>query len=72
MELDLTAQEHNYLLVINQSKYQTELERISVNQFRQMRLAGLMTVSISPDMAYLGRPRAIIPYSRSLKLLVNH
>ncbi len=52
------TQQEDYLLVVNQSKYQFDLERNSIYQFRQMRLAGLLVVSIAPDLDHLTRLRS--------------
>lgn len=52
------VQRAGYLTVINQSKFQPELEVASLDHFRQMRLAGVLPVSVSPDLQHLSRLRA--------------
>jgi LacI family transcriptional regulator len=52
------AHQAGYLTVINQSKFQPTLEAASLDQFRQMRLAGVLPVSVSPDLDHLQCLRA--------------
>ena len=51
------VQQAGYLTVINQSKFQPALEAASLDHFRQMRLAGVLPVSVSPDLQHLQRLR---------------
>ncbi len=51
------AQQAGYLTVINQSKFQPALEIASLDHFRQMRLAGVLPVSVAPNLHHLQRLR---------------
>lgn len=51
------AWQEGYMAVFNQSKYQLQLEETSIEQFRQMRMAGILIVSVLPDMKHLQRLR---------------
>ncbi len=49
------VQQEGYLAVFQQSKYQIDLERASMEQFRQLRVAGVLPVSVATDMGYLAQ-----------------
>ena len=46
-----------YLTTINQSKFDPELEIAGLEQFRQMRTAGIITVSVLPELDHLDQLR---------------
>ncbi len=48
-----TARQRGYLLVISQSERQLDLERASLQRFREMRVAGVLVAPVTPDTAHL-------------------
>ena len=53
-----TAQEHEHLLVVNQSERRRDLEEASLYRFRQMRVAGVLVAPVSTHFEHLELLRA--------------
>jgi len=47
------ARKNNYMVIVSQSERQESLEHVSLNQFRQLSVAGILVSPVSSDLEYL-------------------
>jgi LacI family transcriptional regulator len=51
------ARKRNFMVIVSQSERQEGLEHDSLNQYRQMRVAGVLVTPVASDLEYLARLR---------------